>query len=318
MKTKKKATAKITIPQESTAEIFHSGKRLKQIRKIKGYTQEGLLYEADFPKVSLKTLRRWEQQGVNPLRLQEVASFFELDLWGFLENHIGEEEFKALALHPEMYLPLKAKYLNNTKQEPVAFEQHHWNRTKFASLVELIRKGQEKSFILQMKKFPVNYQGEQGWGLLLWAVHKNQIQIIKHLLSQKSLVPTQGDREGLTPLMCAATWGYLTSTNLLLGKQLILDEINQVDHLGWSALTWACSNGHTDVADALLQAEASPNVLDYRHSTPLHRAINESNHAVAHVLIKYKADTDILDENSKTPKQLAVVQNNQGIIDLCS
>ncbi|MDX2471928.1 MAG: ankyrin repeat domain-containing protein, partial [SAR324 cluster bacterium] len=318
MKPKIKATAKITILQDSSPEDFHSGKRLNRIRKIKGYTQEGLLYEPDFPKVSLKTLRRWEQKGVNPLRLQEVANFFGLDLWGFLENHIGEEEFRALALHPEMHLPMKAKYLYKTNQEPVAYDQQQRNRTEFNKLVELIQKAQNKKFITQIKSFPVNYQGEQGWNLLLWAVHKNQIQIVKYLLKQKSLDPTQGDGEGLTPLMCACTWGYTEATGLLLANQKVLKKINHLDHLGWSALTWACSNGHAQVLESLLQAGSSPDLQDHRQATPLHRAIKENNITIAQVLLNHHADPSILDENAKSPKQLAEGQQDQALIGLFS
>ena len=59
---------------------FHSGKRLALARKLKGFTQEELAGTLGFPAVSVKTLRRWEQKGVNPVRLKEVADFFQLSL----------------------------------------------------------------------------------------------------------------------------------------------------------------------------------------------------------------------------------------------
>ena len=72
---------------------FHSGKRLELARKLFGYTQENIIAEEGFPKVDVRTLRRWEKNGINPLRSWEVAQFFGLELSTFYDKQISKQEF---------------------------------------------------------------------------------------------------------------------------------------------------------------------------------------------------------------------------------
>jgi len=44
----------------------HLGKRVKELRRKKGWAQEDLARQMD---VSLSTVQRWEKQGANPTRL---------------------------------------------------------------------------------------------------------------------------------------------------------------------------------------------------------------------------------------------------------
>ncbi len=57
--------------------------KVKELRKKKGWTQEGLAREIG---VTLSTIQRWEKQGANPTRLprRELARLFQ-------EAGIGEK-----------------------------------------------------------------------------------------------------------------------------------------------------------------------------------------------------------------------------------
>ena len=77
----------------TTVNRFHSGRKLTLARKISGYTQDAIVGEEGFPKVDVRTLRRWEKGGINRLRVGEVASFFKLDLSSFFDERMTESEF---------------------------------------------------------------------------------------------------------------------------------------------------------------------------------------------------------------------------------
>ncbi|MEE6497014.1 hypothetical protein FKM82_002561 [Ascaphus truei] len=89
-----------------------------------------------------------------------------------------------------------------------------------------------------------------------------------------------------------------------------------------SALHWACSAGHTDVAEyllrlgvpvdakddialMLLENGASPDATDNLHSTPLHRAASKGNLQIIQILLKHRASTNIQDSEGNTALHLA-------------
>ncbi len=75
---------------------FHSGKRLKVARKLFGYTQERIIGARDFPLVDVRTVRMWESKGINTIRIEDVAKFFNLRLLDFVDDRIDENTFIRL------------------------------------------------------------------------------------------------------------------------------------------------------------------------------------------------------------------------------
>ena len=51
-------------------------------------------------------------------------------------------------------------------------------------------------------------------------------------------------------------------------------DLDELDHLGNSALHWAVFGGHVDVAEVLLDAGADPNVMSGDGVTPCWRAVD--------------------------------------------
>lgn len=66
---------------------------------------------------------------------------------------------------------------------------------------------------------------------------------------------------GITPLMCAARVGSFDST-VKLATKLEIEQINEKNALGKTALHEALSNGHTDVAQYLIYAGADISLED--------------------------------------------------------
>ncbi|TWW55201.1 26S proteasome non-ATPase regulatory subunit 10 26S proteasome regulatory subunit p28 [Takifugu flavidus] len=108
-------------------------------------------------------------------------------------------------------------------------------------------------------------------------------------------------------------------------KQSILSDKSlacKTDQDRRTALHWACSAGHTniveflldlgvevnledDIALMLLENGADPNVTDKLESTPLHRASAKGNYRLIQLLLKQGASTNIQDSQGNTPLHLA-------------
>uniref|UniRef100_A0A3Q2KR07 Proteasome 26S subunit, non-ATPase 10 n=1 Tax=Equus caballus TaxID=9796 RepID=A0A3Q2KR07_HORSE len=89
-----------------------------------------------------------------------------------------------------------------------------------------------------------------------------------------------------------------------------------------TALHWACSAGHTeivefllqlgvpvndkdDIAVMLLEGGANPDAKDHYEATAMHRAAAKGNLKMIHILLYYKASTNIQDTEGNTPLHLA-------------
>jgi len=69
-----------------------SGRKLALFRKIRGYTQEGIISEKGFPVIDVRTLMRWERIGPPRKRLPEIADFFQIPLDIFYNEELTEKE----------------------------------------------------------------------------------------------------------------------------------------------------------------------------------------------------------------------------------
>uniref|UniRef100_A0A8B9IVG1 Proteasome 26S subunit, non-ATPase 10 n=1 Tax=Amazona collaria TaxID=241587 RepID=A0A8B9IVG1_9PSIT len=117
-----------------------------------------------------------------------------------------------------------------------------------------------------------------------------------------------------------------------LRAQLLRDKAlaTKTDQDNRTALHWACSAGHTDVADLLLglgvpvgdkddaasknkqeialmllKNGADPDAKDHFESTPLHRAAAKGNLKMVQILLQHNAAVNIRDSEGNTPLHLA-------------
>ncbi|GAA5496378.1 hypothetical protein Rhal01_02561 [Rubritalea halochordaticola] len=107
--------------------------------------------------------------------------------------------------------------------------------------------------------------------------------------------------EGVTPLMKAAKEGSTAQIDTLLQEKAAVDEQSKY---GWTALMFACWQGHDDAVETLLEAGADPNissstvpssfetVAGHPPSTALQEAIRNKHTGIAKTLIKAGAKLD--------------------------
>ncbi|ROL47301.1 26S proteasome non-ATPase regulatory subunit 10 [Anabarilius grahami] len=108
-------------------------------------------------------------------------------------------------------------------------------------------------------------------------------------------------------------------------KKCVLSDsslVTKTDQDSRTALHWACSAGHVDIvqfllnlgvevnlqddiAQILLENGADPNATDKLQSTPLHRASAKGNFRLIQLLLKESASTNIQDSEGNTPLHLA-------------
>uniref|UniRef100_A0A8C9DT30 Proteasome 26S subunit, non-ATPase 10 n=1 Tax=Prolemur simus TaxID=1328070 RepID=A0A8C9DT30_PROSS len=117
-----------------------------------------------------------------------------------------------------------------------------------------------------------------------------------------------------------------------LKERILADKslATRTDQDSRTALHWACSAGHTEIVEFLLQlgvpvndkddaasknrheiavmlleGGANPDAKDHYEATAMHRAAAKGNLKMIHILLYYKASTNIQDTEGNTPLHLA-------------
>jgi ankyrin repeat protein/tetratricopeptide (TPR) repeat protein len=94
-------------------------------------------------------------------------------------------------------------------------------------------------------------------------------------------------------------------------------ELDAVDGAYFAPLHYAVFLENETVAEALLQAKASPNVKDKFGLTPLHHAVGKHNaQGIARMLIKHGADVDSPTIRGITPLLYAVIERNLWAVEM--
>jgi ankyrin repeat protein len=95
---------------------------------------------------------------------------------------------------------------------------------------------------------------------------------------------------GETPLMTAARTGSLAAVKTLIVHRAIVDAKD--DRRGQTALMWAAAEGHADVVQALIDADADFRIRVPSGFTPLLFAVREGHLDVVRVLLQAGADAN--------------------------
>jgi uncharacterized protein len=119
-------------------------------------------------------------------------------------------------------------------------------------------------------------------------------------------------KEGFTPLILACYRGNIEVAKFLIEN---VKDVNSQSSMG-SPLMAVAVKGYTDLAQALLNRGANPNVTDEKGTTALMYAVQFRNVAFVQLLLKHNADKTLRDKNGKTAFEFAVFSGNEEIINL--
>jgi ankyrin repeat protein len=154
-----------------------------------------------------------------------------------------------------------------------------------------------------------NTTNDFGVTVLNVAASNGNIEIAKMLLDKGADIDGADVVLGWRPLMSAAEAGQDEMVKFLLGRGAPIDG---EDSVGYTALIYTASAGHTETAKLLIDAGADVNHISGGYS-PLISAAKESHPQTVMVLLENNADPDARMESGETPLMLAVQKGDPEI-----
>lgn len=119
------------------------------------------------------------------------------------------------------------------------------------------------------------------------AAKKGDEGTVRTLIEADPALLNARDRDGSTPLHCAAWKGHATVVTLLLDAGADVNARNQNDHWGDTPLHAAAHGGQRVVAEILITRGADVNARNSRGNTPLAESRIHDAKSVANLLIKH-------------------------------
>ncbi|KAL3933253.1 MAG: hypothetical protein SGPRY_000360 [Prymnesium sp.] len=144
--------------------------------------------------------------------------------------------------------------------------------------------------------------------------HAFTLQNLKAVVRQKSSVQQlQGIGSEDAPLHVACRQGHTEVVQALLAADAA---VNQLSNHGKSALSIACAQGYPDCASQLLAAGAEVNQTDRDEATALYAACQEGHAGCTRVLLQHRADASRPAENNVSPLYIACQEGHAACIRL--
>eukprot|EP00339_Tiarina_fusa_P008981 CAMPEP_0117081440 /NCGR_PEP_ID=MMETSP0472-20121206/57397_1 /TAXON_ID=693140 ORGANISM="Tiarina fusus, Strain LIS" /NCGR_SAMPLE_ID=MMETSP0472 /ASSEMBLY_ACC=CAM_ASM_000603 /LENGTH=795 /DNA_ID=CAMNT_0004809365 /DNA_START=77 /DNA_END=2460 /DNA_ORIENTATION=- len=164
--------------------------------------------------------------------------------------------------------------------------------------------------LLIKKKADVNVQERNGWTPLHCAANEGKLRICEMLLNTDNLDVGILNKDGTSVLH------YLVRSNIEPADQAQYEEvlrlyindkrgdIDSQSKHGESALHQSCLRGNVTAVKFLLKNRAQINILNKIGETPLHYAVRASQKEIIQLLLEYGADTSLKSEEG-TPFDIA-------------
>lgn len=144
----------------------------------------------------------------------------------------------------------------NQDKTPLDFD---FKRKAGSVFVMAVQYNQEKTADIILKN-----GGEVNWGngkALMQAVRAKNIKMVKWLIDRKANVNNASDFTRTTALMFAASGGLVDIADVLLSRRAMPDLQSHPRNCGfnngWSALHYACDNGHMELITKLIGSGAN-------------------------------------------------------------
>ncbi|MBW3622192.1 MAG: ankyrin repeat domain-containing protein [Armatimonadetes bacterium] len=154
--------------------------------------------------------------------------------------------------------------------------------------------------LLIEKKADVEAKSIYGTALTFAALGGNPENVQLLLGKGANLLPDRID--GITPLMIAASQGYVPVAKLLLAKK---PDLNRKDGEGQTALMHAARSGQTEIARLLIAQGATINLADKKGLTTLMYAAKGGHGETAKLLLQRGANVNAVDLQGRTALMLA-------------
>jgi len=109
----------------------------------------------------------------------------------------------------------------------------------------------------------------------------------------------------------------LAATTIRLIETLddaLLNNVNS--HDGYTILTAAAANGHTNIVKQLLARGADPNIADIEETTPLMLACSRPAPDIVALLVRGGANVNLVDNDGDTALHVAVTMRGRGVADM--
>jgi hypothetical protein len=78
---------------------FHSGKRLKLAKEIKGWIYERIYQDLACGE---STVKRWVNKGIPSIEISKVANYFDVETWVFEDPNLTVENFEKIIRDPSL------------------------------------------------------------------------------------------------------------------------------------------------------------------------------------------------------------------------
>jgi ankyrin repeat protein len=144
--------------------------------------------------------------------------------------------------------------------------------------------------------------------ILMVAIQENSVKTVDYLINVKGIDLNQANLTNETPLMFAALYGLLPEVKILVNQKEV-----PVNRSGWTPLHYACTNGHLEIAQFLLDKGAVVDAPSPNETTPLMMAIRAGNIQLVRVLLDRGADIRIRNQQGYSAIDVAELFNQEEI-----
>lgn len=148
-----------------------------------------------------------------------------------------------------------------------------------------------------------NHNHDEMWK----AIYGTQGWMILHMYQRGDLNVEDTNEDGLTPLFYTARAGDPNMLDIFIDLGAYLEPVDPKKNI--TVLFDAVLRGNIQIVRMLLEAGATPNVLDPVALSPIWYAAKNGWYDMVKLLLDYKADTTARDYRNYSPLSLAAIRN---------
>ncbi len=153
-----------------------------------------------------------------------------------------------------------------------------------------------------------NQKDPRGMPILMVAIQENSTKTVDYLINAKGIDLNQPNMTNETPLMFAALYGQMSEVKILVDQKQV-----PVNRSGWTPLHYACTNGHLEISQFLLDKGAAVDAPSPNETTPLMMAIRAGNIQLVRLLLDRGADIRIRNQQGYSAIDVAELFNQEEI-----